>query len=138
MKALFKMDFDCGRMGSLEGVFVADIEDVEYLVNNKISIQFGEVLGKHSDISGRVDESEIKLITSDENVIKIVEEYELESGYNPFDQTLCESETDNVPDNGVEWSDCMVCDYIDFMRNGTIPGYYKKSHEEWLKNNKED
>lgn len=27
MKALFKMDFDCGRMGNLEGVFIADTED---------------------------------------------------------------------------------------------------------------
>lgn len=26
MKALFKMDFDCGRMGNLEGVFIADTE----------------------------------------------------------------------------------------------------------------
>ena len=24
MKALFKMDFDCGRMGNLEGVFIAN------------------------------------------------------------------------------------------------------------------
>lgn len=54
MKALFKMDFDCGRMGNLEGVFIADTEDVEYLVNNKISVYFGEVLGKHSEISGCV------------------------------------------------------------------------------------
>ena len=52
MKALFKMDFDCGRMGNLEGVFITDTEDVEYLVNNKISVYFGEVLGKHSEISG--------------------------------------------------------------------------------------
>ena len=42
MKALFKMDFDCGRMGNLEGVFITDTEDVEYLVNNKISVYFGE------------------------------------------------------------------------------------------------
>ena len=55
MKALFKMDFDCGRMGNLEGVFIADTEDVEYLVNNKISVYFGfsnfakpeNVIGKH-------------------------------------------------------------------------------------------
>ena len=25
------MDFDCGRMGNLEGVFIADTEDVEIL-----------------------------------------------------------------------------------------------------------
>ena len=89
MKALFKMDFDCGRMGNLEGVFIADTEDVEYLVNSKICVYFGEVLGKHSEISGCVAESEIKQITTDENVIKIVEEYGLNSGYNPFEYTLC-------------------------------------------------
>lgn len=86
------MDFDCGRMGNLEGVFIADTEDVEYLVNSKICVYFGEVLGKHSEISGCVAESEIKQITTDENVIKIVEEYGLNSGYNPFEYTLCTSE----------------------------------------------
>ena len=44
------MDFDCGRMGNLEGVFIADTEDVEYLVNNKISVYFGEVLGSLAPI----------------------------------------------------------------------------------------
>lgn len=126
MKALFKMDFDCGRMGNLEGVFIADTEDVEYLVNNKISVYFGEVLGKHSEISGCVAESEIKQITTDENVINIVEEYGLNSGYNPFEYTLCTSETEDIPDNGVDWDDCTVQEYIDFMRKGIIPQYYEK------------
>lgn len=72
MKALFKMNFDCGRNGNLEGVFIADTEDVKYLVENNISVYFGEVLGKHSDVSGCVDESEISLITSDENILDIV------------------------------------------------------------------
>lgn len=132
MKALFKMDFDCGRMGNLEGVFIADTEDVEYLVNNKISVYFGEVLGKHSEISGCVAESEIKQITTDENVIKIVEEYGLNSGYNPFEYTLCTSETEDIPDNGVDWDDCTVQEYIDFMRKGIIPQYYEKDYKEWL------
>jgi hypothetical protein len=114
MKALFKMDFDCGRMGNLEGVFIADTEDVEYLVNNKISVYFGEVFGKHSEISGCVAESEIKQITTDENVIKIVEEYGLNSGYNPFEYTLCTSETEDIPDNGVDWDDCTVQDVFIF------------------------
>ena len=138
MKALFKMNFDCGRMGDLEGVFVADTEDVEYLVNNKISVYFGEVLGKHSEISGCVAESEIKQITTDEKVIKVVEDYDLQSGYNPFDYTICERETEDVPHNGVEWSDCTVQEYIDFKRKGIIPEYYREEYEEWLKNNKEE
>lgn len=135
MKALFKMNFDCGRMGNLEGVFVADIEDVECLVNNKISVYFGEVLGKHSEIYGCMTESEIKQITTDENVIKVVEEHGLESGYNPFGYTLFTSETEDVPENGVEWDDCTVKEYIDFIRNGEIPEFYKEAHEEWVKNN---
>lgn len=138
MKALFKMNFDCGRMGNLNGVFIADTEDVEYLVENKISVLFGEVLGKHSDISGRVAENEISLITTDENVLKVVREHDLESGYNPFDYNLCEYETDDVPENGVEWSDCTVQDFIDFKRKGDIPEYYKKSHQEWQENQSTD
>lgn len=138
MKALFKMNFDCGRMGSLEGVFIADTEDVEYLVNNKISVYFGEVLGKHSEISGPVDESEIKQITDDENVIKVVEECDLENGYNPFGYNVCYFETEGIPDNGIGWSDCTVQEYIDFKCKGIIPERYKEKYEEWLKNNKED
>ena len=135
MKALFKMNFDCGRNGNLQGVFIADTEDVRYLVKNNISVYFGEVLGKHSDVSGCVDESEITMITTDENVISVVCEHELESGYNPFDHTLCVSETNGVPENGVEWSDCTVQDFIDFKRNGTIPEYYKDSYLEWEESN---
>lgn len=136
MKALFKMNFDCGRMGNLEGVFIADTEDVEYLIDNHISVYFGEVLGKHSEISGEVCRDEIKMITTDENVIGIVQEHGLESGYNPFDETLCTSETEDVPDNGVEWGDCMVQDFIDFKRKGIIPEYYQKSYQEWQEGQK--
>ena len=135
MKALFKMNFDCGRNGNLEGVFIADTDDVKYLVKNNISVYFGEVLGKHSDVSGCVDESEITMITTDENVISVVCEHGLESGYNPFDHTLCVSETNGVPDNGVEWSDCTVKDFIDFKRDGIIPEYYKDSYQEWKESN---
>ena len=135
MKALFKMVFDCGRMGELEGVFIANTEDVDYLIKNKISIYFGEVLGKYSEISGTLDESEIKTITTDENIINVVKEYELESGYNPFTENICEDETNDVPENGIDWSDCTVQEFIDFKRNGYIPEYYLDSYNDWLENN---
>lgn len=131
------MNFDCGRNGSLEGLFIADTEDVEYLVNHEVYVHFGEVLGKHSDVSGRIGEGEIKQVTTDENVIKVVEEHSLENGYNPFDEFLCTGETDDVPDNGIEWGDCTVQEYIDFQRKGIVPEYYKEKYAEWLKNNKE-
>ena len=77
-------------------------------------------------------------INADENVIKIVEEYGLNSGYNPFEYTLCTSETEDIPDNGVDWDDCTVQEYIDFMRKGIIPQYYEKDYKEWLSSQKED
>ena len=88
MKALYKMNLDCGRQGNLEGIFVAEDEDVEILLKHQLEIQFGEVLGKHSDVCGYIGEDEIEKITSDENVIKIFEQYKLKSGYNPFSYPL--------------------------------------------------
>jgi hypothetical protein len=84
MKAVYKMIFDAGRMGSLSGTFVAEKEHVELLVNDGIRVYFGEKLGKHSEIAGPVDEDEIKMLTDDPEVVLTVERYELESGYNPF------------------------------------------------------
>lgn len=132
MKALYKMQIDCGRSGSLEGVFIADTLDVKYLVDNKISIYFGEVLGKHSEVYGCVDKKEIKKITTDEIAIKVVEKHGLESGYNPFEYTLCEDETEDVPENGVCWTDCTVKEFIDFKRKGIVPKYYLEAYNEFV------
>lgn len=116
------MTFDCGRMGELEGVFVAEKEDVDYLVANDIEIYFGEVLGKHSEICGTLEESEIYMITDDEKVISIVKAYGLESGYNPFHQTLGQ-DTDGL-DEDICWDDWDVGEYIDYKLHGTMPEWY--------------
>ena len=47
-------------------------------------------------------------------------------------------ETEDIPDNGVDWDDCTVQEYIDFMRKGIIPQYYEKDYKEWLSSQKED
>lgn len=39
---------------------------------------------------------------------------------------------------GVDWDDCTVQEYIDFMRKGIIPQYYEKDYKEWLSSQKED
>lgn len=133
MKALYKLKFDSGRQGALEGIFIADTEDVKFLVENKVSVYFGEVLGKHSEIYGPVERHEIEEITKEQNVLDIVEKYGLSNGYNPFEYNLCEDGIEDVPDNGVDWSDCTVQEYIDFMRKGIVPEYYKEEYEKWLK-----
>lgn len=136
MKALYKLNFDCGRQGNLEGVFIADIEDVNFLVANKVSVYFGEVLGKHSEIYGTIEKDEIKLLTIEPNVVDIVEKYNLSTGYNPFEYNLCADGMEDVPENSVDWNDCTVQEYIDFMRKGIVPEYYKKEYENWLNENK--
>lgn len=136
MKALYKMDFECGGNGSLQGLFIADTLDVKYLVDNKIGVYFGEVLGKHSEVYGWVAKKEIKKITTDEIAIKVVEKHGLENGYDPFEYTLCVEETEGVPENGIEWADCTVKEYIDFMRKGIVPNSYKEEYNKFIESSK--
>jgi len=102
MKAIYKLNLDCGRDGSLYGIFVADKEYVEVLVNNDIEVYFGEILGKHSDVSLTIDDADVELITDDAKVIDMFEEYELSTGINPFDYDSYDFDYDSIGliDNG--------------------------------------
>lgn len=94
-KAVFKFNFDCGRQGNLEGLFISTKEEVRALIDSEIEVYFGEVLGKHSEIYGKIGESEIILVSDDENVVEFVEKHDMENGYNPFDYwTLDEDDED--------------------------------------------
>ena len=92
-KKIYKLEWDFGRMGSLEGVFVADSDDIKKLLENETEIYFGEVLGKHSEVFGVIKSKHLTEVTDDEKFIDLFEKYGLESGYNPFDY-LNESEDD--------------------------------------------
>lgn len=81
-KGIYKFFFDCGRMGNLQGIFVADSSEVESIIGTEV--YFGEVLGKHSEISGPIEEGEITLVTEDKAAVKMFIKYKLWSGYNPF------------------------------------------------------
>jgi hypothetical protein len=83
MEGLYKFYWDCGRQGSLEGVFIEDEENIKDIIGKEV--YFGEVLGKHSEIYGIIKNQDITLVTKDFPVIKIIKEYSLESGFNPFD-----------------------------------------------------
>lgn len=82
MKKLYKFRFDCGRMGELSGLFVADEEDINNVIGE--TVYFGEVLGKHSEIYGELEEADFKVITDDQGFINKFEELDCETGYNPF------------------------------------------------------
>lgn len=82
MKKLLRFHAGFGRMGSLEGLFVSTEEDFNKLLGKRI--HFGEVLGKHSDISLRMDAGNFSVLTEDQDFIKKFEEFGLATGTNPF------------------------------------------------------
>lgn len=86
MKKLYQFNFSCGRMGSLEGIFIAESSEVEALIGKEI--YFGEVLGKHSEVSGLLEESDLQVLTDDQDFIETFERVLWTgtiSGYNPLD-----------------------------------------------------
>lgn len=110
MKGLYKLNFDCGRSGSLEGLFIADTEDVKFLIEKGWEVYFGEVLGKHSEVCGPIEEVDIKLVSTDEAVIKVITDNELENGHNPFHYTIA----NNL---GKDYEDMSVIEAITKFRN---------------------
>lgn len=83
MKGIYKFHWDCGRQGSVEGSFVATDEEVKNAIGKEV--YFGEILGKHSEIYGTLEESEIELTTTDPQVVALFEQFELANGYNPLE-----------------------------------------------------
>lgn len=83
MKNLYKLEVDCGRMGYLEGLFIAEEEDIKKIMGKQI--YFGEVLGKHSEISAEMDNDCLSALTNDQDFISKFEEFHCASGYNPLD-----------------------------------------------------
>jgi len=83
--ALYEMNFDCGRNGSLNGLFIEDKEKIAEVIGAEV--HFGEVLGKHSDISGTIEERDLQILSEDAEKIDwllgLMESFTI-SGYNPM------------------------------------------------------
>lgn len=94
MIGIYKFHWDCGRQGSVDGCFVADDSEVEKAIGKEV--YFGEILGKHSEIYGTLEESDIELSTTDPEEVELFEAFELASGYNPLEYI---SEEDSEEDS---------------------------------------
>lgn len=84
MKKLYKFYWDCGRQGDVRGMFIAEETEVKNAIGQEVS--FGEILGKHSDIYGTLEDGEITEVKVSETTIKEMEEVlgSNISGYNPL------------------------------------------------------
>ncbi len=83
MLGLYKFYVYYGRMGRIEATFVKDQDDVKNAIGRYV--YFGEILGKHSEVSFDLEENQFELMTDDQDFCKKFLELKLESGYNPFD-----------------------------------------------------
>ena len=77
MLTLYKLHFYAGRQGTYEGLFLEDSDKLKKLVDSGDNVYFGEVLGKHSEISGPLEESDYTVITSDEKVVGMAKEFHI-------------------------------------------------------------
>ena len=78
-ECLWSFYWDCGRQGEVEGLFKATKEEVENAIGKEV--YFGEILGKHSEVYGTLEEGEIELVS--DNPIEVMNA--TESGYNPLE-----------------------------------------------------
>ena len=95
MKKIYEFYWDCGRQGSVEGVFIEDSELVDMCIGK--SVYFGEILGKHSEVYGTLDSSDLKVLTDDQEFVAMFQKIlgsSWQSGYNPIDTIIERVEDD--------------------------------------------
>jgi hypothetical protein len=82
-------------MGSVEGMFIATDEEVQNALGKQV--YFGEILGKHSEISGELEEDDLEVVSEDQDFINKVEAIlgTTLSGYNPLDYLPEEDEEED-------------------------------------------
>jgi hypothetical protein len=85
MNVIAKFYWDCGRMGDVDGIFVTTKEAIAAAIDKEV--YFGEILGKHSEVSGTINEGDITILTEDQDFIakfiEIMGSGDI-SGYNPL------------------------------------------------------
>jgi hypothetical protein len=85
MKKLYKFFWDCGRIGAIDGLFIADEQTIENAIGKQV--YFGEILGIYSEVYGELKAKDLRCMSDDQNLIKALElvfDSDGLSGYNPL------------------------------------------------------
>lgn len=96
MNKLYRFNWDCGRMGHVEGVFIADSAEVSSCIGREV--YFGEILGKHSEVQGTLEEGELTVLSDDKEFIDKLSDVFCGtriSGYCPLDYLSEEGECED-------------------------------------------
>lgn len=83
-KYLYKYYLDCGRMGDLTSIFISTPKEIKSIIGKKVN--FGEALGKHSEVCGELEEHEFMILSKDQDYVNKTLEIlgTTISGRNPF------------------------------------------------------
>lgn len=98
-EGVYRWFADFGRMGSLDGVFTARADEVAAFVGKHV--YFGEVLGKHSDVSCTLEADQFELLTDDADFVEKFKRFRLWTGTDPI-QTWRDSHEDDTDEEGEE------------------------------------
>lgn len=98
-KCLYRYTQSFGRMGALEGIFSATEEQVAKMKGKELYL--GEVLGKHSEVYGAINDETLELLTQDQEFIAQAEVY----GLIPSGIDILERFEDWLTDNPEEAED---------------------------------
>lgn len=85
--------------GVVQGLFIEE----ESIVNDAIGkeVYFGEILGKHSEVFGILEECDLEILVSDEKEVECLEKYDfIPFGYNPLDyfREECDEDEEELAD----------------------------------------
>lgn len=94
MYNLYRFFWDGGRAGQIESLFFATPEQIDNLIGK--TIYLGDVLGKHSDVSGTVEVGDIKKIELSKKTLEEMHIILTDSvcGYNPL--TYLDDDDDEI------------------------------------------
>ena len=84
-KVIVEFYWDLGRMGEVSSTFVCDKSQLGDLYGREV--YFGEILGKHSEVYGTVEEGHLTIKSEDQEFIKKFQEIMGENwstGHNPL------------------------------------------------------
>ena len=101
-QVLAQFFWDCGRSGNVSGVFICTKQQIADAVGKEV--YFGEILGKHSEVYGTLDEGDIEILSDDQYFISLMLEIFPDgeiSGYNPLSYVQ-ETEEDEYEDQHFE------------------------------------
>lgn len=102
-KAVYRFSKYFRRSGTLSGVFISTKEQVRRLIDTNITVYFGEVLGKHSDIFSEINQEDILLISDDPEIVSMLEKHpDIIQGINPLTYSSLNFDFDKVDLSQIE------------------------------------